>query len=116
MDEWVPSLKFNETVHDFGRVNEEGDINYYFTFINEESYPILISDARAGCSCTVPVFPKQPIQPGAKSEIMVKYDTKHKSGEFSKEILLTIKDDAKKKTAYIPLYIQGYVIPANLKN
>ena len=48
--------------------------------------PLIIKDATSTCGCTVPDFPKEPIQPGEKSEITVKFNTENKEGYQSKPV------------------------------
>ncbi|MCB0756766.1 MAG: DUF1573 domain-containing protein, partial [Flavobacteriales bacterium] len=50
--------------------------------------PLIISKAKGSCGCTVPEWPKEPIAPGAKSAIKVKYDTK-RVGPISKSVTIT---------------------------
>ena len=43
---------------------------------------------KGSCGCTVPTWPKEPIAPGAKASIEVKYDTK-RVGPISKSVTIT---------------------------
>ncbi|MDF2453344.1 MAG: hypothetical protein K0S26_2848 [Bacteroidota bacterium] len=47
-----------------------------FDFTNAGNQPVIISEAKAECSCTTVDFPKQPIAPGQSAKIIVKFDTK----------------------------------------
>ena len=64
----VAKLVFEEEVHDFGRVNEGEYVRHSFVFVNEGVVPLVISDARSTCGCTVPEWPKDLIQPGQKGQ------------------------------------------------
>lgn len=112
---WEPKLKFEETTYDFGPVSEGFDAKHQFKFINNEKFPVTITNAVAGCSCTVPSYPKQAIAPGKSAEILVKYDTNGKSGSFNKDVTLTIKDNTGRNTGSKKLYITGSVNAKNLK-
>ena len=43
-------------------------IDTIFTFTNVGKEPLIISNAKAGCGCTVPQWPKEPIAPAVKQE------------------------------------------------
>ena len=53
-------------------------VEYIYTFKNTGSEPLVISNAKGSCGCTVPAWPKEPIAPGAEGEIMVRFDSKGK--------------------------------------
>ncbi len=84
----MPVIKFENEVHDFGKVNEGEILTYYFQFKNEGKSDLVISNARATCGCTVPQWPKEPIKPGDKGIIEVSFNTNGKSGINTK--LITI--------------------------
>jgi hypothetical protein len=103
----------NETI-DYGTIPHNADGKREFVFVNNGSKPLIITNATGSCGCTVPSFPKEPIAPGAKATIGVKYAT-DRVGAFTKTVtvtsnaegseskVLTIKgtvlgDDSKKET------------------
>mgnify|MGYP002063185881 CR=1 FL=1 len=47
-----------------------------FKFKNTGNAPLIVSDVKSSCGCTIPKKPKDPIMPGESGEIEVKYDTK----------------------------------------
>lgn len=112
---WEPKLTFKETTFDFGNINEGADATHLFKFTNNEKFPVTITNATAGCSCTVPSYPKQAIAPGKSADITVKYDTKGKNGSFNKDVTLTFKDNTGRNTGTKKLYITGSVNAKNLK-
>jgi len=109
-----PVITFNETVHDFGVVNQEnGDVTAVFTFTNTGDAPLILTQQPSStCGCTVPV-PKPginiPIAPGESGEISVKYAAATRPGIISKSIVvynnagnnveLQIKGEVKRKPA-----------------
>ena len=85
----VPMFKFNEEVHDFGTITESDQPTaYVFTFKNVGKAPLLIQNASASCGCTTPEWPKEPILPGKKGQITVKYNTKGRVAPFEKSIYI----------------------------
>lgn len=82
-------LTFKETTIDFGTIKEGDVVTKTFEFTNTGKSPIVISDAKASCGCTVPEYPKAPIQPGESSKIVAKFDSSKKSGPQTKNITIT---------------------------
>jgi hypothetical protein len=81
-------LDFEKDVHDYGTVENGGDGTCTFEFTNTGNAPLIISNAKGSCGCTVPSWPKEPIAPGATSKISVKYDTK-RPGAINKSVTIT---------------------------
>jgi hypothetical protein len=81
-------LDFEKDVHDYGTVENGGDGSCTFEFTNTGNAPLIISNAKGSCGCTVPSWPKEPIAPGATSKITVKYDTK-RPGAINKSVTIT---------------------------
>lgn len=100
-----PQMKFETPVIDYGTIEHKADGQREFVFTNTGDAPLIISNARGSCGCTVPTFPKEPIPPGATGKIGVKYDTK-RVGKFTKTITLTTNTVQKNKI----LTIKGEVL------
>lgn len=78
---------FEEELHDYGEIMKDGDGSWSFAFKNLGDNPIVINRVRSTCGCTVPDWPREPIEPGASGEIKVIYDTS-KSGTFLKSVIV----------------------------
>ena len=103
----APEIVFEKEVHDFGTIEYGGNGTYDFKFSNTGKSPLIISNARGSCGCTVPKWPKEPIGKGQSGSINVQYDTK-RPGPFTKTV--TINSNAKSATKVIT--IKGTVLPA----
>ena len=77
----------NETI-DYGTIEQNADGKREFVLTNNGNKPLIISNAVGSCGCTVPTFPKEPIMPGQKAVIGVKYDT-NRVGAFTKNVTIT---------------------------
>ena len=77
----------NETI-DYGTIAHNADGQRQFVFTNNGTKPLIISNATGSCGCTVPTSPKEPIMPGAKGTIGVKYAT-DRVGAFTKTVTVT---------------------------
>lgn len=85
----VAKLVFLETEYNFGEIQEGEVIEHVFQFTNIGKVPLIISDARSTCGCTVPKWSKEPIAPGETSEISVQFNSTNKSGQQNKPITIT---------------------------
>lgn len=66
------ALKFNEVVHNFGKISiDSGAQRCQFVFTNVSSSPVAISNVLSSCGCTTPSWSKAPIRPGEKGVIKV---------------------------------------------
>ena len=83
------TLKFVDTLHDFGRIQEGEVVTYEFEFENQGKKDILISEAKASCGCTVADFPKSPIPSKQKNRIRVTFDSKGKKGINDKGVTVS---------------------------
>ncbi len=99
------SIIFEKILHDYGTIEKGGDGNSVFTFTNQGQKPLVLSNVRASCGCTVPQWPKEPIAPGGKGEITVKYNT-NIAGSFNKTI--TVNSNA--ANSAVVLRIKGSVV------
>lgn len=83
-----PVLVVDKEVHDYGTIENGGDGVCVFTITNTGNAPLIISNCKGSCGCTVPTWPREPIAPGATTEISVKYDTK-RPGPINKTVTIT---------------------------
>jgi hypothetical protein len=80
-------IEFQTEIIDYGTIEQNADGIREFKFKNIGTAPLIISDAKKSCGCTVPTWPKAPIKPGESSSIKVKYDTK-RIGTINKSVIL----------------------------
>lgn len=83
-----PKIEFEKEVHDYGTVKNGGNGECTFEFTNTGNAPLIISNAKGSCGCTVPSWPKEPIGVGETASIKVKYDTK-RAGAINKSVTIT---------------------------
>ncbi len=96
----------NETI-DYGTIPHNADGKREFAFVNNGTKPLIITNATGSCGCTVPSFPKEPIAPGAKAIIGVKYAT-DRVGAFTKTVTVTSNAEG---AASKVLTIKGTILP-----
>jgi len=83
-----PKISFSKTEHDFGTINEGDIVETVFEFTNTGKSELIISSAKGSCGCTVPQWPKEPIAPGEKGEIKVKFNSYKKPNKQQKQVTL----------------------------
>lgn len=88
VDEKAPIFKFESEVINYGEIARNSDGKRVFKFTNVGKSPLIITNVKGSCGCTVPTRPKEPIMPGAQGEIEVKYAT-NRIGPFSKTVTIT---------------------------
>ncbi|MDF1673966.1 MAG: DUF1573 domain-containing protein [Vicingaceae bacterium] len=105
-----PIMAFESEIINYGTITQGADGVREFKFTNAGNEPLIITEAKRSCGCTIPSFPKEPIKPGESSVIKVKYDTK-RIGLINKSV--TIVSNAKRKQ--ITLRIKGKILaPQNI--
>ena len=101
------TMSFEKLEFDYGVIDAGEKVNHKYKFTNSGSEPLIISNAKGSCGCTVPNWPKEPIPPGGTSEIDVVFDSKDKKGKQSKRVTIT----ANTSPAQTFLTIKGEVTP-----
>ncbi|TRX39054.1 DUF1573 domain-containing protein [Flavobacterium restrictum] len=95
-----------ETI-DYGTIAHNAEPNRKFEFTNNGNKPLIITNTQGSCGCTVPTTPKEPIMPGAKGVIGVRYAT-DRVGAFTKTV--TVTSNAEGQATKV-LTIKGTVLP-----
>lgn len=101
-----PMINFEIETIDYGEIIKGSDGVRTFTFENTGDAPLEIQGVRSSCGCTIPKKPEQPIAPGEKGEITVKYDT-NRVGVFRKTITVNTNVSS---NSIIALKIKGNVL------
>src|SRR5690606_31536823 len=83
------NLNFEKTAHNFGDVPAGKDTLWTeFKFTNTGSEPLMISDVRTSCDCTLAEWPKEAVQPGKTAVIKGGFKIEGKEGRFEKQIII----------------------------
>lgn len=98
-------IKLNQEKVEYGTIQKNSDGIRKVEIINTGDQPLVITNCKGSCGCTVPTCPQEPIPPGNSAFITIKYDTK-RIGHFNKTV--TIKSNAINHTIY--LKIEGVVV------
>ena len=83
------TMQFMEEEYNFGTINQGEVVSHTFKFKNTGSEPLIITDAKATCGCTIPKKPTEPIAPGETGELVVEFNSAGKSGAQTKQVTVT---------------------------
>lgn len=103
-----PVMTFDETEYDFGTIQQGEAQEHVFTFTNTGDAPLVITDAKSSCGCTVPTFTKEPIAPGEKGEMLVKFN-----GSGRNQVMKTVTVTANTESGKEMVRIKAFVQPKN---
>jgi hypothetical protein len=82
----APMISFEKQEISVGTINEGEKVEAVFKVTNTGKSPLIISDVKAACGCTVPNWPKEPIEPGKTVKILAVFDSEGKPGNNTKSI------------------------------
>lgn len=86
-------IEFSKMEHNFGKVKQDSENTYEFSFKNTGENPLIITSAKGSCGCTVPEYPTEPVQPGGTGKIKVKYSPGQQSGDQEKTVTIEANTD-----------------------
>ncbi len=78
-------ILFEKTEVDFGEITVNSNTSITFSFSNSGNQPLVISDIKTSCGCTVPEWKKDKIMPKEDSEIKVDIHP-FKHGKFNSTV------------------------------
>ncbi|TVR87534.1 MAG: DUF1573 domain-containing protein [Saprospirales bacterium] len=107
-----PELTFDQEIIHFDTVKLGDVVERVFEFTNTGKSPLWISNARSTCGCTVPDFPKEPIAPGERGEILVRFNTADRP-EYQDRPVTIYANTIPGRTV---VRLQGYVLDPDLES
>ena len=75
-----PVITFDKTEHDFGTILQGERVTYTFHFTNTGNMPLIVSNVKTSCGCTIGDFSRAPVEPGKQGTIRATYDSKGHHG------------------------------------
>lgn len=74
----------SESNYSFGKIKKGDKVEHVYEITNTGENPLIISEVRPACGCTAPDYTKDPIMPGQKGTITLKFDSASFDGMVSK--------------------------------
>jgi len=88
-------LVLKETSFDFGKIAQGRPVTHVFKVTNNSKEVIHLENVQASCGCTTPEWSREPIQPGATTDIKVGYNAALE-GTFSKTVTIIYNNNQTK--------------------
>ena len=84
-----PILTWETASHDFGDIEQGDKVEYTYRFTNSGSEPLIITNVTTQCGCTTPKgWPRDPVPPGGKGEIIAAFNSAGKFGKQHKVVTI----------------------------
>jgi len=92
-------------VHDYGTIANGANGTCEFIVTNTGDQPLIITNCKGSCGCTVPNYPKAPIPPGGTGEIEVEYSPGKQENAQQKTVTVTANTEPKETTLRISAFV-----------
>ena len=103
----VAILEFDQDEYQLGDLVEGEKVERTFTFKNTGTGPLVLQNVISTCGCTVPEWPKEPVEARSEGKIKVVFNSKGKIGWQNK--LITVRSNA--RAGDVQLFITALVLP-----
>jgi hypothetical protein len=90
----APKLKFDNPVHDFGKIKQGDQVSTEFVFTNAGKGVLNIRNIRASCGCTISNLEKNDLGPGESASIKITFNSRGRRGIQQKSISVFSNDPA----------------------
>lgn len=103
----LPSIEFNETEHDFGTIPNGIPVQTVFEYKNTGSSPLVVSDIKSTCGCTVPSDWTKEVMPGETGKFTVEFNGKGNGNQVTKTITLTTNTEKGSEAVSIKAFVEA---------
>ena len=111
-DSQKAEFKFNEEKHDFGKIPQGTPVTTVFEFTNVGKEPLILTEVRPTCGCTIADYNKTPVKGGEKGTIKITYNAAA-AAPFNKTIV--VKSNAVTPEKYLNIIGEVVAKPASSK-
>lgn len=107
----TPNISWDKSKHVFGSIEHQKPVTAEFEFTNNTGETVVVTKVGTTCGCTAASYPKEPVKPGEKANIKLKYDAVA-PGFFKKAAKIEFSNGSAKE-----IEIEGKVVVrrANIK-
>lgn len=106
-----PAITFDKMEHDFGEIEAKTPVETEFNYTNTGDAPLVITDIKSSCGCTVPQdWSREPLAPGASGKFSVKFN-----GSGANKVTKTITVTANTEKGSEVVKITAFVKPEPTK-
>lgn len=101
-------IKFDSTAVWLGEFEADSVSVGSFGFTNTGNAPLVVKSVFSDCGCTVASYSREPVAPGGRGEIKVRFSDKNRRpGNFMKRV--KVRTNTEPSTTY--LYVRGKILP-----
>ena len=101
-----PVMEFDKTEHDFGEIESGTPVETVFTYKNVGEAPLVITDVKSSCGCTIPKdWSREPLAPGESGKFTVKFNGKG-NGNTMKAITVTANTETGSEVVKIKAFVK----------
>ncbi|GGZ80811.1 DUF1573 domain-containing protein [Algibacter mikhailovii] len=101
-----PVIEFDKKEHDFGEIESRAAVETTFSYTNSGDAPLVITDIKSSCGCTVPQdWSREPLAPGASGKFTVKFNGSG-SNKITKTITVTANTEKGSEVVKITAFVK----------
>lgn len=101
-----PVLEFDKKEHDFGEIEKNTPVETSFTYTNTGDAPLVITDIKSTCGCTVPQdWSRAPLAPGVSGQFTVKFNGSG-TNKVTKSINITANTEKGTESVKITAFVK----------
>ena len=101
-----PVLAFDKMEHDFGEIEKNTPVETTFAYENKGDAPLVITDIKSSCGCTVPQdWSREPLAPGDSGKFTVKFNGSG-ANKISKSITVTANTEKGSEIVKITAFVK----------
>lgn len=101
-----PVIEFDKTEHDFGEIEAKTPVETVFSYKNAGDAPLVITDIKSSCGCTVPKdWSREPLAAGESSQFTVKFNGSG-TNKVSKTVTITANTEKGTETVKITAFVK----------
>lgn len=108
-----PKIVLSQPNWDFGQAWEDEPQTLNLNIRNEGASPLILTNVRSTCGCTVAQPAKRELAPGETTSMNVRFDTHGKQGDVSSKVIIESSDIVTPKVEFA---IKGFVKRAIVRN
>ena len=100
-------MEFDKTEHDFGEIESGTPVETVFTYKNVGEAPLVITDVKSSCGCTIPKdWSREPLAPGESGKFTVKFNGKG-ANKVTKVVTVTANTKTGRETVRISAFVKA---------
>ena len=101
-----PIIEFDKKEHDFGEIESKKSVETTFTYKNTGDAPLVITDIKSSCGCTVPQdWSRAPLAPGESGDFSVKFNGSG-TNKITKTITVTANTEKGSEVVKITAFVK----------